>query len=64
MAVPKRKTSKARKHRRGTANVNISVPNLSECPQCHELTASHTVCAECGYYDGNLIVTDKKKVKK
>lgn len=51
MAVPKRKISKQRGNSR-YANWKISTPNLSECPQCHELKASHKVCPKCGYYDG------------
>ena len=61
MAVPKAKTSKQRKHKRA-ANWNLSAPNLSECPQCHEKKANHRVCPNCGYYDGELVVekSDKK----
>ena len=51
MAVPKRKSSKARGRSR-IANWKASAPNLVECPQCHELRRSHAVCANCGYYDG------------
>jgi large subunit ribosomal protein L32 len=61
MAVPKGKVSKARRNKRA-ANWKISAPNLSECPQCHALKASHQVCPECGYYDGKLVV-DKKEDK-
>ena len=47
MAVPKRKTSKA-KGRSRIANWKATAPNLVECPQCHELKRSHMVCANCG----------------
>ena len=60
MAVPKAKTSKQRKHKRA-ANWKLSTPNLSECPQCHELKANHRVCPSCGYYDGELVVETSKK---
>lgn len=62
MAVPKRKTSKQRKHTRA-ANWKAATPTLTECPQCHELKVSHVVCDNCGYYDGKEIVAqtaDKK----
>lgn len=59
MAVPKSKVSKARRNSRA-ANWKISAPNLSECPQCHELKANHQVCANCGYYDGKLVVEQKE----
>jgi len=35
MAVPKRKTSKARRDRRRTAKCRMDLPALMECPQCH-----------------------------
>lgn len=61
MAVPKRKTSKQRKHTRA-ANWKISATSLVECPQCHEKKLNHRVCKNCGYYDGReiVVVSDKK----
>ncbi len=62
MAVPKRKTSKQRKHTRA-ANWTASSASLVECPQCHELKVAHKVCENCGYYDGKQVAevsTDKK----
>ena len=44
MAVPKRKTSKARRDSRRSANNNLTAPTLVECPQCHELKLPHAVC--------------------
>lgn len=58
MAVPKRKWSKRRSRMSRAANNKISVPNLSECPQCHELKLPHVVCKNCGYYKGREIVTN------
>ena len=65
MAVPKRKVSKA-KGRSRIANWKASAPTLVECPNCHEKKAAHSVCANCGYYDGEkkmLVKSDKKKSK-
>lgn len=59
MAVPKRKTSKQRKHSR-SANWKLTVPNLVECPQCHELISSHQACPKCGYYNGKKVVEIKE----
>ena len=50
MAVPKRKTSKARRD--------------SRRPQCHELKLPHAVCKKCGYYDGEKVIDMDKKDKK
>ena len=49
MAVPKRKTSKARRDKR-RANWKLTVPGLIACPQCHEPKMPHRVCPECGIY--------------
>ena len=56
MAVPKRKTSKAKRDSRRAANAILTVPNTVECPQCHEPKLPHRVCAACGYYDGKEVV--------
>lgn len=58
MAVPKRKMSKARRDSR-RANWKLTVPNLVECPQCHEKKMPHHVCLECGSYDGKQVVEPK-----
>ena len=64
MAVPKRKTSKARRDSRRSANNNLTAPTLVECPQCHELKLPHAVCRKCGYYDGEKVIDMDKKDKK
>ncbi len=60
MALPKRKTSKARKRSRA-ANWKITAVGLSECPKCHEPVMSHKVCSNCGYYDGKQVIEIKEK---
>ena len=62
MAVPKRMTSKS-KTRSRKANWKLSLPGLSECPQCHEKKLSHRVCKHCGYYNGVQVIdmTEKKE---
>ena len=62
MAVPKRKTSKARRDSR-RANWKLSLPGIAECPQCHQPKLSHRVCKNCGYYNGKAVikVEDDKK---
>jgi large subunit ribosomal protein L32 len=51
VAVPKRKTSRARRDRR-RANWKATPPTYSECPQCHQAKLPHVVCRNCGYYAG------------
>lgn len=55
MAVPKRRTSKARKAKRRT-HFKLEVPGMTACPECGEMKKSHHVCSSCGKYDGKEIV--------
>ncbi len=55
MAVPKRKTSKARRDKR-RANWKLSLPGMSTCPQCHETKVPHRICNNCGYYNGRQVL--------
>ncbi|NLZ38133.1 MAG: 50S ribosomal protein L32 [Firmicutes bacterium] len=55
MAVPKRKTSKARRNKRRT-HWKLAVPGLVSCPQCHEAKLPHHVCVHCGYYKGKEVL--------
>jgi large subunit ribosomal protein L32 len=57
MAVPKRRTSSARRDRRRSAKSRLTIPNVAECPQCHEPKLPHRVCAACGYYNGKEVMT-------
>ena len=45
MAVPKRKTGRARTHSRRSSNDRIDAPSRSVCPQCGEVKSSRTACA-------------------
>ena len=56
MAVPKRKTSKARRDSRRANTWKLSVPGIVECPQCHEMKLAHRVCKKCGYYGGKQAI--------
>ena len=64
MAVPKKRTSKARKHSRRSSVWKLALPGIVECPQCHEPKLAHRVCKSCGYYDGKQVVDMEKKEKK
>ena len=56
MAVPKRKTSKARRDKRRSNVLKLQTPNFSRCPQCGELKVPHRVCGNCGYYKGVEVI--------
>ena len=60
MAVPKSKQSKSRTNKR-FANYKATAATLVECPHCHELAQAHTVCKNCGYYDGTEVVASKEE---
>ena len=51
MAVPKRKTSKARRDKR-RANWKLVIPGMVKCERCAEYRIPHRVCKACGYYKG------------
>ncbi|MEG1774508.1 MAG: 50S ribosomal protein L32 [Oscillospiraceae bacterium] len=61
MAVPKRKTSKARKNKRRSSVWKLDAPAFSKCTQCGELKMPHRVCPLCGYYKGKLVVKVAEK---
>lgn len=51
MAVPKKKTSHQKQHKR-RANWKLEPVNYVLCPNCGEAKISHLVCTSCGYYNG------------
>ena len=60
MAVPKRRTSKAKRDKR-RAHDGMTVPPRSNCPQCGEPKLPHRVCPACGSYRGREVVqTDEE----
>ncbi|QQY80765.1 large subunit ribosomal protein L32 [Keratinibaculum paraultunense] len=56
MAVPKRKTSKARRDKRRASAYRLNKVTISECPQCHEPKLPHRVCPSCGYYKNREVI--------
>ena len=49
MAVPKRRTTPARRNKR-RAHDKIAKPTVSDCPQCGNPKQAYTVCKTCGHY--------------
>ena len=64
MAVPKRKTSKARRDKRRSNNWKLVLPGMTKCPKCGEFVRSHRVCKACGYYKGEAIVSVSENAEK
>ncbi|WP_036463948.1 50S ribosomal protein L32 [Mycoplasmopsis sturni] len=52
--VPKRKTSKQRKHKRNSHSA-LSMPNLVACSNCTQKIEQHVVCRFCGFYNGKKV---------
>lgn len=60
MPLPKRRHSKARGAKRRT-HWKLSLPNIVECPHCHQPKLPHRICPNCGYYKGRQVITPKEK---
>ena len=60
MAVPKRRTSKARRDKR---RAHDALPDTvrSVCPQCREPKLPHRVCANCGTYRGREVIRTEEE---
>ena len=55
MAVPKKRTSQARRNQR-RAHDAMKRLGLVACPNCGEPHMPHRVCPNCGYYKGRTAV--------
>ena len=55
MAVPKRRTSLARKRKR-RSHLSLVAPNVDTCPQCKEPKEPHRACRVCGTYKGRSVI--------
>ncbi|MEZ6194936.1 MAG: 50S ribosomal protein L32 [Planctomycetota bacterium] len=55
MAVPKRRTSKARKRIRRSHH-NISPLAMIRCGNCNQAVLPHRVCGNCGFYRGRNVL--------
>lgn len=60
MAVPKKKTSKAKTASRKAANMKISVRSVASCSRCGSPKLPHRVCGHCGYYKNRQVVEIKE----
>ena len=61
MAVPKRKTSKARRDKRRSSVWKLELPGMAKCTKCGEYNLSHRVCSKCGSYGGKEVLKIKQK---
>jgi len=59
---PKRKHSQGRRDNR-RAHDALKLRNLTSCSNCGSMRLPHTVCSNCGYYQGREVVAIKKEKK-
>lgn len=55
MAVPKKKTSPAKRNMRRSHD-GLKAMAYAECPNCGENKRPHHVCGACGHYDSREVV--------
>ena len=56
MAVPKKKTSKAKSRSRRASAWTLERPSRSLCPRCGATKVPHVVCGNCGWYHGRQAI--------
>ncbi|MDD9932184.1 MAG: 50S ribosomal protein L32 [Myxococcales bacterium] len=56
MAVPKRKTTRAKRDQRRANHDRVTAPNTIPCPNCGDMMLPHRVCPNCGHYKGREII--------
>ena len=59
---PKRKHSKGRRDRR-RAHDALTQVNTVTCSNCGSKRLPHTVCSNCGFYNGREVIQVKKEKK-
>ena len=60
MAVPKKRTSSARRDKR-RANHKAGKARLNSCPRCHSPRLPHRVCPTCGTYAGREVIATGRR---
>jgi large subunit ribosomal protein L32 len=63
MPNPKRKHTRSRRDSRRSQNWRLDRTTAGACPNCKNLKPAHTVCPNCGWYNGKLVIAQKKKEK-
>ena len=58
MAVPKRKTSQARRNTRRSSVWKLDAPALVKCSNCGEFKLAHRACKNCGMYKGRAVLVE------
>ena len=59
---PKRKISSGRRDRRRAQDA-LTPTSIVQCSNCGEMRPSHTVCPNCGHYQGREVISKETKKK-
>ncbi|MBL8793640.1 MAG: 50S ribosomal protein L32 [Planctomycetia bacterium] len=62
MAVPKRRTSRARQGKR-RSHQHLKPIQVQYCPECSNPVLPHRVCSNCGYYQKREVVAMEAEEK-
>ena len=60
MAVPKRRTSKAKRDKRRSHD-SLAAPTRTNCATCGASKMPHRVCPNCGNYRGRVVVEGEEE---
>lgn len=60
MAVPRNRSSNARKNSRRSHHAKVP-KNLALCSNCQKPICSHAMCGFCGFYKGKAIAVKGKE---
>lgn len=63
MAVPKKRTSKAKRNMRRSHHAQQALL-LTACARCQQLIPPHTACPNCGTYKGREVIDVLAKLSK
>lgn len=58
---PKKRHSRARQGKR-RAHIKLVPQKVYMCANCAKPTVPHTVCRQCGYYDGRQVLVINKTI--
>lgn len=61
MAVPAKKTSRAKTRQRRHSNSKLRLINHSTCKNCGKIKIPYCVCKSCGFYNLENILNIKRK---
>lgn len=59
MAVPRNRSSNARKNSRRAHHAKTP-KNMTKCTNCGGACLPHKLCMHCGFYDGRSVINAKK----